>query len=150
MDNSENNEEIRILVIEDNPADIRIIQEVFKDFKIKTQLYISRDGIEALDFLNKNGKYKDMPCPDLILLNLSLPRKNGMELLKDIKKDTNLKEIPVIVLTTSNAEEDILNAYKLQANCFITQPIDFDEYKNVLESIEEFWLKTAKLPRKDS
>jgi len=135
---------MRILVVEDNPADIRIIQEVFQDFKTNIQLYISRDGIEALDFLNKKGKYEDMPNPDLILLDLNLPRKNGIELLNEIKKDEDLKDIPVIILTTSNNKEDILNTNKFGVNCFITKPIGFDEYKKVLQSIEEFLLENCK------
>ena len=139
-------EPMKILLVEDNQADIRIIQEVFKDFKIKPQLYISQDGIEALNFLNKKGKYKNMPDPDLMLLDLNLPRKNGRELLKEIKKDINLKNMPVIILTTSNTEEDLLNMGKLKANSFITKPIEFDEYKKVLEDIEDLWIKKIRLP----
>ncbi len=144
MANEDGNGTVRILLVEDNQADVRIIKEILKDFKTKIQLYTVKDGIDALHFLNKKEKYENVPGPDLILLDLNLPRKNGRELLSDLKTDANLKNIPVIILTTSNTEKDIINAYELQANCFITKPIEFNEYKKVLRNIEELWLKSPK------
>jgi CheY-like chemotaxis protein len=140
MDNSEDKGIINILLIEDNPADTRIIKEIFKEFKTKTKLHIINNGIEALKFINKKEKYKNTPGPDLILLDLNLPQINGFEVLKEIKTNNKLKNITVIVLTTSTNQEDFLKAQKLQADCFITKPLHYDEYNILLQHVEECWL----------
>ena len=137
---------IEILLVEDNSADARLVIEVFKDFKINNEIYHAKDGVEAIDFLYKNGKYNNMPKPDIILLDLNLPKKDGREVLKEIKKDHELKSIPVVILTTSNSEEDVKKTYSDHANCYITKPVDFEPFVNVLKSIEKFWLNMAKLP----
>lgn len=137
---------IRILLVEDNSADARLVMEVFKDFKIKNKIYHTKDGVEAIAFLYKNKKYKDAPRPDIILLDLNLPKKDGREVLKEIKEDPDLKSIPVVILTTSNSEDDILKTYSNYANCYITKPVDFEPFVNVLKSIEKFWLNMVKLP----
>jgi len=137
---------IQILLVEDNPGDIRLTQEVLKDAKIGNDLSIVMDGEEALLFLRKTGKYKNVPTPDLILLDLNLPKRDGREVLSDIKSDPLLKLIPVIVLTTSSAEQDVLNMYAHHANCYIMKPVDFNQFAIVLRSIEDFWLMVVKLP----
>ena len=137
---------IEILVVEDNPGDARLVKETLKDVKILNNLGIAKDGQEALDFLHREGDYAEAPHPDLILLDLNLPKKDGREVLREIKADKNLKRIPVVVLTTSKAEEDILRSYDLQANCYITKPVDLDEFIKVIKSIESFWLTIVKLP----
>ena len=137
---------IEILLVEDNSADARLVIEVFKDFKINNEIYHAKDGVEAIDFLYKNGKYNNMPKPDIILLDLNLPKKDGREVLKEIKKDHELKSIPVVILTTSNSEEDVKKTYSDHANCYITKPVDFEPFVNVLKSIEKFWLNMVKLP----
>jgi len=138
---------VEILLIEDNPGDARLTQEALNDGKVKNNLHIVYDGVEATDFLFKRNKYKDAPRPDLILLDLNLPKKSGKEVLAEIKVDENLKSIPVIILTTSKAEEDILKSYKLHANCFLTKPIDLIKFFEMIKSIEGFWLTLVKLPR---
>ncbi|MCB0561794.1 MAG: response regulator [Lewinellaceae bacterium] len=135
-----------ILLIEDNPGDVRLTQEAFKEGKKNITLEVATDGIEALRFLRKEGPYAEKQIPDLILLDLNLPKWDGREVLKEIKNDPSLRRIPVIVLTTSNAGTDILNSYDLHANCFINKPIDFDNFFNIIHKIEEFWLSTAILP----
>lgn len=137
---------IEILLVEDNSADARLVIEVFKDFKINNEIYHAKDGVEAIDFLYKNGKYNNVPKPDIILLDLNLPKKDGREVLKEIKKDSHLKSIPVVILTTSNSEEDVKKTYSDHANCYITKPVDFEPFVNVLKSIEKFWLNMVKLP----
>ncbi|MGB9937524.1 MAG: response regulator [Methanobacterium sp.] len=137
---------IEILLVEDNPADARLVEEVFKDFKIKNKLYIAEDGLKAMEFLKNKDRYADAPKPDIILLDLNLPRKDGRKVLKEIKEDDDLKLIPVVILTTSDAEEDIINTYKNNANCFITKPVDLDHFISVIKSIEDFWLNKVKLP----
>lgn len=139
-------EPIEILLVEDNPGDYRLAMEVFKEAKVKNTLHIATDGEEALKFLKKEGNYKDVPRPDLILLDLNLPKKDGKEVLAEIKDDDNLKRIPVVILTVSNAEEDIVKSYDLHANAYITKPIDLDQFINVVRSIEDFWLSIVKLP----
>ena len=139
---------IEILLVEDNPGDARLVKETLKDVKILNNLGIAKDGQEALDFLHREGDYAEAPHPDLILLDLNLPKKDGREVLREIKADKNLKRIPVVVLTTSKAEEDILRSYDLQANCYITKPVDLDEFIKVIKSIESFWLTIVKLPPK--
>ena len=142
----ENLELLEILLIEDNPGDARLTQEALNDGKVKNNLHIVYDGVEATDFLFKRNKYKDAPRPDLIILDLNLPKKNGHEVLAEIKVDETLKSIPVVILTTSKAEEDILKSYKLHANCFLTKPIDVIEFFEMIKSIEGFWLTLVKLP----
>ena len=137
---------IEILLIEDNPADADLVQEIFEECKIRNALYIVSNGIEALEFLQKDGKYGSLHHPDVILLDLNLPLMDGRELLQRIKTDPDLKHIPVVVLTTSNAERDILQSYSLHANCFITKPLDLDQFVEVVRSIEHFWLTIVKLP----
>ena len=138
---------IEILLIEDNPGDARLTQEALNDGKMKNNLHIVYDGVEATDFLFKRNKYKDAPRPDLIILDLNLPKKNGHEVLAEIKVDETLKSIPVVILTTSKAEEDILKSYKSHANCFLTKPIDLIEFFEMIKSIEGFWFTLVKLPK---
>lgn len=137
---------IEILLVEDNPGDARLAKEALKESKLKNNLYIADDGVEAMDFLYKKGKYSNMPRPDLVILDLNLPRKDGREVLEEIKTDDSLKRIPVVILTISKAEEDILKTYNLHANCFISKPIDLDQFIKVVKSIEDFWLTIVKLP----
>ncbi|MFC2130371.1 response regulator [Bacteroidota bacterium] len=137
---------IDILLVEDNPGDARLAKEALKDSKIKNKLFWVDDGMKAMDFLNKKGEYKDVPRPDLILLDLNLPKKDGRQVLAEIKEDDNLKRIPVVVLTISKAEEDILKVYNLHANCFVTKPLDLDQFVHVVKSIEDFWFSIVKLP----
>lgn len=140
---------IDILVVEDNPGDARLITEVLKSNEIHNSLNIVKDGVEAMDFLNQNGKFAAMPRPDLIFLDLNLPKKDGREVLTEIKSDDRLKQIPVVVMTMSQAEEDIVKSYSLHANCYITKPIDLDQFVKVVESIENFWFSLVKLPSKE-
>jgi two-component system response regulator len=148
MNNEEISKNIEILLVEDNPADIRLAQEAFKDAKVHNILYTVGDGVEAMAFLRRQGKYADAPRPDLILLDLNLPKKDGREVLAEIKTDERLKLIPVVILTVSKDEEDILKTYNLHANCYITKPIDFEQFMKVVKGIEEFWLTIVKLPPK--
>jgi two-component system, chemotaxis family, response regulator Rcp1 len=137
---------IEILLVEDNPADVRLTQEALKEGKVRNNLHIARDGIEAIEFLRRIGKFANATRPDLILLDLNLPRKDGREVLADIKADPELKSIPVVVLTTSSAEADIFKIYKLHANCYITKPVDLDQFVKVVKSIDDFWLTVVRLP----
>ena len=137
---------IEILLVEDNPGDVRLTQEVLKEGKVHNTLNIVENGVQALSFLKKENEYSDAPTPDLILLDLNLPKKDGREVLLDIKKDPELKKIPVVVLTTSQAEEDILNVYDLNANCYVSKPVDLGQFIDVVKSIEDFWLSIVKLP----
>ena len=137
---------IEILLVEDNPGDVRLTQEVFKDSKIRNRLHVARDGEEAMTFLRNGVNRGDGARIDLILLDLNLPKKDGREVLAEIKADDGLKHIPVIVLTVSSAEEDILRSYNLHANCYLTKPIEFDEFVRIVRSIEDFWLAIVKLP----
>ncbi len=143
----ENLKFVEILLIEDNPGDARLTQEALNDGKVKNNLHIVYDGVEATDFLFKRNEYHDAPRPDLIILDLNLPKKNGQEVLSEIKADPGLKSIPVIVLTISKAEEDIIRSYNLHANCFLIKPIDLNQFFDVVRSIEDFWLSLVKLPR---
>ncbi|MDF2437149.1 MAG: transcriptional regulator [Bacteroidota bacterium] len=140
---------INILLVEDNLGDIRLTKEVLKEGKIRNNLSVAMDGEEAISFLKRKGEYKDAFTPDIILLDLNLPKKDGREVLAQIKGDPNLKLIPVIVLTTSNAENDIRNMYEHHANCYITKPVDFNQFINVIRSIENFWLTIVKLPKNE-
>jgi len=137
---------IEILLVEDNPGDVRLTQEVLKEGKVHNKLSIVENGVQAISFLKKENEYKDSPTPDLILLDLNLPKKDGREVLLDIKKDPELKKIPVVVLTTSQAEEDILKVYDLNANCYVSKPVDLGQFIDVVKSIEDFWLSIVKLP----
>jgi len=137
---------IDILLVEDNVGDARLAKEALKESKLKNDLHIVGDGIDAMDFLHGKGKFLNAPRPDLILLDLNLPRKDGREVLAEIKNDIDLKRIPVVILTISKAEEDILKTYNLHANCYITKPLDLDQFMKVVKSIEDFWLTIVKLP----
>jgi two-component system, chemotaxis family, response regulator Rcp1 len=137
---------IDILLVEDNLGDVRLTQEALAESKVKNNLYVVRDGLEAMAFLHREGKYADAIRPDLILLDLNLPKKDGREVLSEIKADEELRRIPVVILTVSSAEEDILRTYDLHANCYITKPMDLDQFIKVVKSIEDFWLTIVKLP----
>ena len=137
---------IEILLVEDNPGDVRLTVEALKENKMYNPLHVVEDGREALSFLHQEGEYTETPRPGLILLDLNLPKKDGREVLKEIKSDEDLKQIPVVILTTSKAEEDVLKTYDLHANCYITKPVDLDQFIKVVKSIEEFWLSIVKLP----
>jgi CheY-like chemotaxis protein len=139
---------VEILLVEDNEGDIGLIEEVFEEAKIRNNLYVAEDGEEALLFLHGEGKFSGSPRPDIILLDLNLPKKDGREVLREIKENANFKRIPVVILTTSNAEKDIIKAYDLHANAYITKPLDYNQFLKVVESIENFWLETVKLPTK--
>jgi two-component system, chemotaxis family, response regulator Rcp1 len=140
------NGSIQVLLVEDNPGDVRLTKEALKEGKLLNQLTVVGDGVEALSFLRKEGKYADALQPELILLDLNLPKKDGREVLAEIKADPSLRRIPVVVLTTSSAEEDILKIYDLHANCYITKPVDLEQFMGVVKSIEDFWVSVVKLP----
>jgi two-component system, chemotaxis family, response regulator Rcp1 len=137
---------IEILLVEDNPGDVRLTREALKDGKIVNNLHVAENGVEALAFLRREGKYHDAVRPELILLDLNLPKKDGREVLAEIKADKDLKRIPVVILTSSEAEQDIVKSYNLHANCYVTKPVDLDQFITVVKSIEHFWLKVVKLP----
>jgi CheY-like chemotaxis protein len=138
---------IEVLLVEDDPGDVVLIQEAFADNKVGNRLSVVGDGVEAMAFLRRQGDYADAPRPDLVLLDLNLPRKNGREVLAEIKNDPELSIIPVIVLTTSEAEEDIVRSYSLHANAYITKPVDFERFAGVVHQIDEFFVGVVKLPR---
>lgn len=135
-----------ILMVEDNPTDVLIAKEGFASANMANTLLVADDGIEAIEFLNQRGKYAGMPRPDLIVLDLNMPRKNGQEVLAEIKADDRLKHIPVVILTTSKSEEDIGRAYRCHANCYISKPVDFDEFTRVVQTIQDFWFSVVTLP----
>lgn len=137
-----------VLLVEDNPGDARLASEAFKEGDFLTRLHVVQDGIEALAFLRREKNYGSAPRPDLVLLDLNLPRKDGREVLAEIKADEDLRSIPVIVLTTSQAEADIRKSYKLHANCYIVKPVDFDRFIDVVKGIEAFWCSLVRLPPK--
>ena len=137
---------VEILLVEDSPGDAELAKEALEESKLKNNLHIAIDGEEAIDFLFKKGKYKDAIRPDLIILDLNLPKKDGREVLKEIKEDDKLKRIPVVILTTSRAEEDILKTYDLHANCYITKPLDLEKFMDVVKAIENFWMSIVVLP----
>lgn len=137
---------IEILLVEDNAADVRLTIEALREGKVKNNLSVTRDGEEAMQFLRREGAFAEAPRPDLVLLDLNLPRKDGREVLADIKADDRLKTIPVVVLTTSSAEADILKSYSLHANCYITKPVDLEQFVQVVRSIDDFWLTIVRLP----
>ncbi len=137
---------IEILLVEDNPGDVDLTREALDDAKVANRLHVVDDGAKAMEFLYRRGGFAGVPRPDIILLDLNLPKKDGREVLADIRQDPALAEIPVVVLTTSQAEEDIFRAYRLHANCYITKPVDLEQFLKVIRSIEDFWLTIVKLP----
>lgn len=141
-------EVVEILLVEDNPGDVRLAKEALRDTKIHNELHVVGDGVEAMAYLYREGKYSTKPRPDLILLDLNLPKKDGREVLAEIKKDNDLKRIPVVILTISKDEEDIMKTYNLHANCYITKPLDMKQFIKVVKAIEDFWFTIVKLPPK--
>ena len=137
---------IEILLVEDNPGDARLTREALAMSKLRNTLHLARDGEEALEFLRREGRFAGAPAPDLILLDLNLPRRSGREVLEEVKKDVALMHIPVVVLTSSQAEEDVMRSYQLHANCFITKPVDFEQLNRVVQGIEQFWFTLVTLP----
>ena len=137
---------IEILLVEDNPGDARLTIEAMRDAKLSNRLHIVEDGVEAMQFLRREGRFGDAPRPDLILLDLNLPKKDGREVLAEIKSEPSLKRIPVVVLTTSRAEEDVLRTYDLHANCYVTKPVDIEQFIKIVKQIDEFWFKLVTLP----
>jgi CheY-like chemotaxis protein len=137
---------IEILLVEDNPGDVRLTKEALREAKVCNRIHTVCDGMEALAFLNRDGSYIDVPSPDLILLDLNLPKKDGREVLASMKANEKFRRIPVVVLTTSESEEDILKSYELQASCYVTKPVDLDQFLEVVKSIGDFWLAVVKLP----
>ncbi len=137
---------IEILLVEDSPGDVRLAEEALKEGKVRNRMSVVWDGEEALHFLRREGEYADAPRPDLILLDLNLPKKDGREVLAEIKEDPDLKRIPVVILTISRDEQDIMNTYEHHANCYIIKPVDLEQFINVVRSVEDFWLEVVKLP----
>ncbi|MDD5511819.1 MAG: response regulator [Dehalococcoidales bacterium] len=137
---------VEILMVEDNAGDVRLAEEALKDAKVANNMYVVNDGVEAMAFLRRQDKYADAVRPDLILLDLNLPKKDGREVLAEIKEDPDLKRIPVVILTISKDEEDIIKSYNLHANCYITKPVDFGQFMEVVRAIEDFWFTVVKLP----
>ena len=137
---------VEILLVEDNPGDVDLIKIGLEDAKVLNKLHVVTDGIEAMKFLRREDIYSDAPCPDLILLDLNLPRKSGREVLQEIKGHPKLQSIPVVILTSSEADEDICRAYELHANCYISKPVDFEQFVKVVQSLEHFWFTVVKLP----
>lgn len=140
------NTAIEILLVEDSPGDVLLTREALKDAKVHVSLRVAKDGIEAMAYLNRTGTYVDAPRPDLILLDLNLPRKDGREVLKEIKESRNFRSIPVVILTTSSSDVDVMQSYDLHANCYISKPVDLDGFLKVVQSIDNFWLSVVKLP----
>jgi two-component system response regulator len=138
---------VEVLLIEDSPGDVRLTREAFKDAKAHINFYVASDGAEAMEFLNRQGKHADVPRPDLVLLDLNLPKKDGCEVLKEIKGSLALQTIPVVILTTSASDSDILRSYMLHANCYITKPVDLDGFLEIANRIDSFWLSIVQLPR---
>lgn len=135
-----------ILLVEDNPGDVRLTEEAFKEGQIANTLHVTTDGVEALDFLYQRGDHADAPCPDIVLLDLNLPRKNGDEVLDEIRDDPDLECLPVVILTSSEAEEDVVQSYELQANAYLTKPVDPTEFTDLVQSFQQFWLSVVRLP----
>ena len=146
MSERKNAAPVEILLVEDNPGDVRLTKEALKEGKVYNNLHWAKDGVEALEFLKRQGKHAKAPRPDIILLDLNLPKKDGREVLELVKKDSELKQIPVVVLTTSEAEEDVLKSYELHANCYVTKPVDLEKFIHVVQSIDRFWLTIVTLP----
>jgi two-component system, chemotaxis family, response regulator Rcp1 len=139
-------EMVDILLVEDNPGDVRLTVEVLKEGKVRNRLAVVNDGVEALDYLHRRGKFADVFRPDIILLDLNLPKKDGRAVLAELKSDSDLRRIPVVILTTSSAEADVLKSYNLQANCYIVKPVDLIQFTSVVTEIQNFWLTMVKLP----
>lgn len=146
MTDSTRSSPVEILLVEDNPGDVRLTREALTEGKVYSNLHWAKDGVEALEFLRRQGKFADVPRPDIILLDLNLPKKDGREVLFEIKNDDDLKRIPVVILTTSKAEEDVLRSYELHANCYVTKPVDLEKFIVVVQSIDRFWLTVVTLP----
>ena len=146
MDCNQNGKAIEILLVEDNPGDVRLTLEALKDTKVRNRVHVAKDGVEAMAFLRRQESYENVPRPDMMLLDLNLPRKDGREVLAEVKADPMLRRIPVVVLTTSTAEEDVLRTYDLNANCYINKPVDFEQFLKVVRAIEDFWFTIVKLP----
>jgi CheY-like chemotaxis protein len=140
---------LQVLLVEDNPGDVRLTEEAFKDAKVQLEMHVAGDGIEAMEFLRREGKFAESPRPDLILLDLNLPRKDGRDALAEIKCDPSLMTIPVVILTTSASDVDIESSYMLHANCYISKPVDMEGFLTVVKSIDDFWLSVVKLPPKE-
>ena len=140
--------EIQVLLVEDDPGDVLMTREAFEDYKVHNQLHVVNDGEQAMAFLRNEGEYADLPRPDLVLLDLNLPRMDGREVLARIKNDERLRHIPVVVLTTSEAEEDVLRSYHLHANAYVTKPVDFERFIDVVRRIDDFFVSVVKLPRR--
>ena len=136
-----------VLLVEDSPGDVRLTREALKEGKVRNNLSVVSDGVEAMEFLRREGKYRDAPRPDIVLLDLNMPRKDGREVLAEMKSDEQLKRIPVVVLTTSEAEQHILRTYELHANCYLTKPVDLEQFISIVKSVEDFWLTIVQLPR---
>ena len=139
---------MEVLLVEDSPGDVRLTQEAFRDANPSIRLHVATDGVEAMTFLRREGIHANAPRPDLILLDLNLPKMDGREVLAHIKEDGNLKTIPTVILTTSDAQADIVKSYQLQANCYLSKPVQLDAFENLVKSINDFWLTKVKLPRK--
>ena len=138
---------IEILLVEDNPGDVRLVQEAMRAAKMRNRMSVVEDGVDAMAFLRREGHFADAPRPDLILLDLNLPRKDGREVLAEVKADPQLRRIPVVVLTTSQADEDVLRAYDLHANCYVTKPVRFEQFMQVVQAIDNFWVNVVTLPK---
>ncbi len=140
---------VDILLVEDNPGDVRLTKEALKDAKVLNEIYVARDGVEAMQFVHREGSFAEAPMPDLILLDLNLPRKDGREVLAEIKKDPKLQHIPIVVLTTSKADEDIIKTYNLHANAYITKPVDLNRFVEIMHALEQFWFTIVRLAPKE-
>ena len=140
---------IDILLVEDNPGDVRLTREALKDAKVLNEIYVARDGVEAMQFVHNEGSFANAPMPDIILLDLNLPKKDGREVLAEIKKDPKLRHIPIVILTTSKADEDIIRTYDLHANAYITKPVDLNRFVEIMHALEQFWFTIVKLPPKE-
>ena len=138
---------VEILLVEDNPGDVDLTLEALEEARLRNNVHVAQDGIAALEFLRREGEYADAPRPDLVLLDLNMPRKDGREVLREIKEDASLRRIPVVVLTTSEAEQDILDAYEYRANAYIVKPVDFEQFFRTIRSLEDFWLTVVRLPK---
>jgi two-component system, chemotaxis family, response regulator Rcp1 len=141
---------LNVLLVEDSPGDVRLTRETFRNSKLPINLHVATDGVEAMSFLRREDENSESPRPDFILLDLNLPRMSGREVLAEVKGDENLRTIPTIILTTSDAEADIVKSYQLQANCYLTKPVKFDEFESLVKSIDDFWLSRVKLPGRGS
>ncbi len=137
---------VEILMVEDNPGTVRLTQEVMRESKVRNTMHVVHDGVEALAFMRQQGRYATAPRPDLVLLDLNLPRKDGRETLSEMKSDEDLRRIPVVILTSSRSEEDVLRAYNLHANCYLTKPIGLEDFVKIVKSIESFWIEVVTLP----